>query len=209
MTWIVRSLAAGTVLAGLVVALHGGRPNPEADAVLWGAAPAVSTQRALPDDWTTTAIEHMAAHGRSMSRSEIAEVIRTVDRCARRFAIDPLLVLAVMEVESRFDPYAVSSQGAIGLMQVLPDTARETARRLGIAWQSDDLLYDPAVNIEIGSGYLKALLDRFGDADAALAAYHAGPGRVEARLARLGSPPLGYSDRVWDAVFAIHARMGA
>ena len=89
------------------------------------------------------------------------------------------MVYAVIRTESGFDSSAVSAVGAIGLMQLMPDTFR---------WISDDLLrerlassmaYDPETNIRYGTYLLKRLYDRYGDWNAALAAYNAGPGRVD------------------------------
>lgn len=98
---------------------------------------------------------------------------------AREFAVDPALVLAVIAVESRGDPEAVSSAGARGLMQLLPPTAREMAAWLGDAPPEGDDLFDPAVNVRLGTAYLREQLDTFGEKEAlALAAYHAGPRRV-------------------------------
>lgn len=89
---------------------------------------------------------------------------------ATRVGIDPALVLAVVEVESGQAPDAVSAKGAMGLMQVLPETAAE----LGFPDAAD-----PARNLEAGCRYLAALLDSFGgDVELALAAYNAGPGAV-------------------------------
>jgi len=89
---------------------------------------------------------------------------------ATRVGIDPALVLAVVEVESGQAPDAVSSKGAVGLMQVLPETAAE----IGFPNAAD-----PARNLEAGCRYLAALLDTFGgDVELALAAYNAGPGAV-------------------------------
>jgi soluble lytic murein transglycosylase-like protein len=121
-----------------------------------------------------------------------------VQRYARRFGVDPLMVLAVIQVESRFDPTAVSEQGAKGLMQLQGPTARDLAMDLGLQWTGDELLFDPDVNVMLGCAYLRRLVDRFGDQDAALAAYCSGPTLVEALRGTNGPLPLGYSDRVWD-----------
>lgn len=83
--------------------------------------------------------------------------------------IDPLLVRAVIKVESNFNPKAVSRKGARGLMQIMPDTAREL--------RLDDP-FSPKQNIAAGTKYLKQQLDSFGDIKLGLAAYNAGPGRV-------------------------------
>lgn len=92
------------------------------------------------------------------------------DRYAARYELDPLLVSAVVGIESAWNPEAVSVKGAIGLMQLMP----ETARILGVdPW-------DPEGNLDGGSRYLRSLLDRFdGDLELALAGYNAGPLAVE------------------------------
>ncbi|HVS62959.1 MAG TPA: lytic transglycosylase domain-containing protein [Thermoanaerobaculia bacterium] len=104
----------------------------------------------------------------------------TIGTAASRHQVDALLVAAMIEAESQFDPRAVSPVGATGLMQLMPETALE----LGII----DLT-EPTGNVEAGSLYLRRLLEQFdGDLPLALAAYNAGPSRVE----RYGGvPPIG------------------
>lgn len=93
-----------------------------------------------------------------------------IDQYAREYTVDPLLVAAVMRVESCLDRNAVSRAGAKGLMQLMPGTAVE----LGV---SD--IFDPAQNIRGGTAYLAKMLKRFGNnQELALAAYNAGPGAV-------------------------------
>jgi len=105
-----------------------------------------------------------------------------IDKVARRHGISPVLVHAVVEVESNYHVRARSRAGARGLMQVMPSTARD----LGVS--SPARLFDPRENLEAGVKYLKAMLQRFnGDLVAALAAYNAGPGAVD-RYA--GVPPF-------------------
>jgi soluble lytic murein transglycosylase-like protein len=109
-----------------------------------------------------------AAPVRARRGSEFDTII---DDHARAQGLSPVLVRAVIEAESAFNPRAVSRVGAMGLMQLMPGTARD----LGV---SDP--FDPSENIRGGTTYLRALLDRFdGDVRLALAAYNAGPGAVE------------------------------
>jgi soluble lytic murein transglycosylase len=98
---------------------------------------------------------------------------------AENYELDPALVAAVVYAESRFDPNAESGAGAIGLMQLLPETAEGIALRTGgTAFVVSDLR-NPEINVRYGSWYLHNLLDRYGDTRLALAAYHAGQGNVD------------------------------
>ena len=95
---------------------------------------------------------------------------QTVERIARQNQLPPQLIHSVIRVESNYDPYAVSPKGALGLMQLIPSTAR----RFGV---SD--VFDSADNIQGGARYLKYLLGLYkGDNALALAAYNAGEGAV-------------------------------
>ena len=98
---------------------------------------------------------------------------------ARNYDLDPALLAAVVYVESRFDPAARSDAGSVGLMQLLPETAKGIARRTGGAGFVVADLLDPEINVRYGSWYLRHLRRRYGDLRLALAAYHAGPGNVD------------------------------
>lgn len=98
---------------------------------------------------------------------------------ARNYALDPALLAAVIYTESKFDPEARSDAGALGLMQLLPETAKGIAVRTGGAAFVVDDLFVPELNVRYGSWYLRHLLDRYGDERLALAAYHAGQGNVD------------------------------
>jgi soluble lytic murein transglycosylase-like protein len=104
------------------------------------------------------------------SRRPSAELVGLIERYARLRDLKPELVHAVIAAESAYDPRALSRKGAQGLMQLMPETARE----LGVREP-----YDPEENIGGGTLYLRRLLDRFGELELALAAYNAGPTAVE------------------------------
>jgi soluble lytic murein transglycosylase-like protein len=106
------------------------------------------------------------------SQSSHAELFEPlVQEHSQRHSLRPELVRAVIQVESGFDPWATSPKGAMGLMQLMPDTARS----LGVL-----NAYDPGENIRGGTAYLRQLLDKYrGDEKLALAAYNAGPGAVD------------------------------
>ena len=98
---------------------------------------------------------------------------------ARNYDLDPSLLAAVIYTESRFNANARSQAGAIGLMQLLPDTAEGIAVRTGGHEFVVSDLYVPELNVRYGAWYLRHLLDRYGDERTALAAYHAGQGNVD------------------------------
>jgi soluble lytic murein transglycosylase len=97
---------------------------------------------------------------------------------SREYSLDPILVFAMVKVESGFNSQATSAKGARGLMQLMPETARwiSTQRKLGY---SPELLYDPQYNLDFGCWYLASLYREFrGDTLVSLAAYNGGRGNV-------------------------------
>ena len=106
--------------------------------------------------------------------------------------LEPAIVNAVTRQESNFDPVAVSSANARGLMQLLPGTAAQVARQLGIAHAVGMLTADPSHNMRLGAAFLAGLIDRTGGAlPLALAGYNAGPGRVNEWVGTYGDPRAG------------------
>ena len=98
---------------------------------------------------------------------------------ARNYRLDPALLAAVIYQESKFRADAKSDSGAIGLMQLKPETARGIAIRTGgNRFQTSDL-YNPEINVRYGSWYLRHLLDKYDDEKTALAAYNAGQQNVD------------------------------
>ena len=136
-------------------------PYPEPDEMVAADGPAVAAR-------PVAALADLAV-------AESRPYIPLIEAAARRHQVDPRLVHAVITVESRFQARARSRKGAMGLMQLMPATARELAIR-------DP--YDPAANIDGGVRHLRQLLDRF-DLRQAVAAYNAGAGAVR----RFGGVP--------------------
>jgi soluble lytic murein transglycosylase len=99
---------------------------------------------------------------------------------ARNYRLDPALLAAVIYQESKFRSDVRSKSGAIGLMQLLPDTAKGIAIHTGGTRFRVDDLYDPELNVRYGAWYLRHLLDKYGDEKTALAAYNAGQENVDA-----------------------------
>ncbi|WP_010239705.1 lytic transglycosylase domain-containing protein [Clostridium arbusti] len=110
-----------------------------------------------------------------------------VDNASKKYGVDKKLVLAVIQQESSFNPSSTSSAGAMGLMQLMPGTAKE----LGVS-----NAYDINQNVDGGTKYLKSLLDTFGDYKMAIAAYNAGPGAVKSSGENISKLPSETKDYV-------------
>lgn len=103
-----------------------------------------------------------------------------ITRYARQYDLDPFLVAALIRQESEFDPRVVSYAGAIGLMQVMPPTGRELARRLKLGRSTNARLKQPTFNLNLGTYHLRRTLDsRNGNIEETLAGYNAGGSRVK------------------------------
>ncbi len=147
--------------------------------------------------------------GRSVLRDVVAEQLRregvprpqgvaqVLASEAELHEVDPLLVLALIEVESDYRTQARSSAGAIGLLQVRPDTAREIAHQIGLSFRGPEALLEPETNVHVGILYLSKLVDQFDDLEHALAAYNQGPAAVSRALAEGRTVPRAYVERVW------------
>jgi soluble lytic murein transglycosylase len=98
---------------------------------------------------------------------------------ARNYHLNPALLAAVIYQESKFKANARSTSGAIGLMQLLPDTAKGIAVHTGGSQFRVEDLFNPELNVRYGSWYLRHLLDKYGDEQDALAAYNAGQNNVD------------------------------
>jgi soluble lytic murein transglycosylase-like protein len=121
---------------------------------------------------------------------QLAEKIVEV---AHAEGLDPELAFRLIRVESRFHERARSPQGALGLTQVMPSTARRMDRSL----RSDEQILDPRTNLQLGFRYLRTMIDRYGgDVRLALLAYNRGPGAVDRALAAGLDPENGYSRKV-------------
>jgi soluble lytic murein transglycosylase len=116
---------------------------------------------------------------------------RTFSQMAQERTMNTSLLYAISRQESALYPLAQSPVGARGLMQLMPATAKETAGKLGVPYRNEQQLFDPAMNIRLGSAYLKRLLDVYdGNRVLAAAAYNAGPGRVKRWREQSNNKPM-------------------
>jgi hypothetical protein len=127
-------------------------------------------------EWRIARLEdHLFSRMPGLDPALHEDLARAILGEAEAAGIDPLLVLAVIEVESGYDPAAVSTAGALGLMQLLPGTLQREAEALGTA-ASDPR--DPVANVRAGVRYLRRCVDSYPDPEVALMAYNAGPNRL-------------------------------
>lgn len=110
--------------------------------------------------------------------------------------VEAAIVLALMRQESSFDEQIVSPAGARGLMQLMPATATAVARKLGEPLDLAALTIEPGTNMRLGTAYLRSLMDQFGAWPLALAAYNAGPRRVQDWITANGDPRSGSGDSI-------------
>lgn len=134
-------------------------------------------------DAATIKIYSFVSRKGSFSDGLAWSIAEAVLKESKRHSLDPLLILAVIEVESRFRPSAVSPGGARGLMQIRPFVATALAESANIeTWTGKESLDDPILNIRLGVFYLGQLKENFKDLKLALTAYNLGPAQVKNRL---------------------------
>jgi hypothetical protein len=190
-TWIRTAVAVPGYVAfwAALVAVSAPAPEPRVNV---GATVASHPVRA-PAAWSVAhrVYDEVERRAHRLAPAQRIGVARAIIDEAARAAMDPLLVLAVIHVESRFDVRAVSEAGAVGLMQLLRPTMREEAARSGLG-SADP--FDPVANVRAGVRYLERMVDAFDDVQLALTAYNAGPARVRRHLREGGVPHrlLGY-----------------
>ena len=153
-------------------------PAPSTEDRAWQAATDTAVMQA--EEARYRALSEFVSRRYYVSQDAALDMVTLAHRAGRQLQLDPLLIIAVMAIESRFNPFAESAMGAQGLMQLMP----ETARRYGV---SD--AFDPEQNIQGGTRYLADLIARFGreNLELVLAAYNAG----ETAVAKYGNriPP--------------------
>lgn len=102
--------------------------------------------------------------------------------CAKEYDLKPEFIYAVIHTESKFQENAVSHRDARGLMQIIDSTADWLAQEMHLEDFQTDMIFNPEINIRMGSHYLHILESRYGDTDTALCAYNAGSGNVDSWL---------------------------
>jgi soluble lytic murein transglycosylase-like protein len=167
-----------------------------ASAALWVQLAAAHAPPDRPDGAGARQVEaHLKVRARGLPESERIGLAAVILDEAARARLDPLFILAIIEVESGFDPEALSDRGARGLMQLLPSTLHHEASRWRLPAGDPT---DPVLNVRTGVRYYQRLLRAFKSHELALMAYNAGPSRIRGYL-KAGPVPdrfRGYPRRV-------------
>lgn len=225
-----RRLAAGAIVAATVMSIPGvptppavpevgaavhdrtGRGDAGAVGVLAPggrtAPQAAATPAARPEPLAARILEHVAGRMPGHLAATHERVAEAVIAESALMGIDPLLVLAVIHVESTFDPDAVSSHGAAGLMQLKKRTMHDVLKRAGLPTADPR---DPVANVRAGVRYLGQLKHSFRELDTALMAYNAGPTRIRGHI-RAGKVPRryrGYPAKVMTEMARLRDELGA
>lgn len=162
--------AAFVALATLLVLAGAGRAEAQAVLYRYVDERGVVHFTDTPADARWAKVSLRKPMGPSIDRKRPSDYDPVIQRTARMHGLPPALVKAVIRAESNFDPAARSHKGAIGLMQLMPGTARE----MGVEdpWEAEE-------NVRGGTRYLRTMVNRYGDVKLALAAYNAGPDAVD------------------------------
>lgn len=128
---------------------------------------------------------------------QLKETARVIHQEGKKYGYDPMFLLAIIMTESSFYNRAVSNVGARGLMQLMPFTAKEIALKNKLLWKGKNTLYNPLMNVKMGTYYLYEMESKFGNLQLALEAYNNGPRRLNKMLNR-GYLPTRYSNKVFN-----------
>lgn len=114
----------------------------------------------------------------NLEKSQALHYAKIVSKESKVYGYDWELIVAIMKAESNFDIQAKSNKGAVGLMQLMPNTAEWISPKIKIEYSGVDSLYNPEYNVKLGVHYLSMMQNKFGDLDKALIAYNKGPKKL-------------------------------
>lgn len=156
----------------------------------------VKAKNKQQQDIVQTALALKASNAKRLTSAERFELAGIIVKQARMRNIDPILVVAQIQVESNFRNHALSNKGAKGLMQLLPDTAKYIQKKTNVHVNDINNLYDPETNIALGTAYMHYLLKKTnGNMEYALIAYNMGPSNMY-RAIKKNKLPKSYSNKV-------------
>lgn len=147
--------------------------------------------------YITKAVKDISKNNSTLDSKSIYEISKAIYEESIKYNFNPLLITAIIKIESNFDPKAVSDSYAYGLTQVRRFIAPELAKNIGIEWDgAEKTLFDPIKNIKIGVYYLSILNRNFNDLKIAIIAYNQGPYAVQELLTNNQELPNNYVNKV-------------
>ncbi len=147
--------------------------------------------------YITKVVKEISKNNSTLDSKSIYEISKTIYEESIKYNFNPLLITAIIKIESNFDPKAVSNSYAYGLCQVRRFIAPELAENIGIKWDgAEKTLFDPIKNIQIGVYYLSMLNRNFNDLKTTIIAYNRGPYNVQEQLTNNQELPNNYVDKV-------------
>ena len=130
------------------------------------------------------------------SKEEVYDLANVIHEESQRYDYDPMFILAIILTESSFKKGQKSSVGALGLMQVVPFVGKDLAERSGLDWDGSHSLYDPQLNIRLGTLHLFEQILKFNDVKRAIVAYNMGETRVRGMVRENRPLPKRYLNKV-------------
>lgn len=144
----------------------------------------------------TDILKYILKFSSQISYSDALRLSKLIREECENYGLDPFLILSVIEVESEFSPKAISPSGAIGLMQIMPETAEFIAGELGVSIDGAKSLYNPLINVRFGIYYISFLVNRFKSIEWALTAYETGPNSLSTTQENFGKQLPDYVKKV-------------
>lgn len=142
-------------------------------------------------------LEIVREHRTGLGASEEFKLAQVIMGESMAYEFDPVLVLAIIKTESTFYNWSKSFNGAVGLMQIKPDTGKELAKQMELEWNGERTLLDPYLNVKMGVKYFSRLNRMFdNDTNAALAAYNVGPGTLASAISAGDGMPSRFAEKV-------------
>jgi len=157
--------------------------------------PSEEVTKAEPDELRQIA-KSIKSFCPELERKKAIQYASIIHRESEKYGYDWRLIVAIMKTESNFDKQAKSHKGAVGLMQLMPKTAKWLSPKLELEYSGVGSLYNPEYNIKLGVHYLNMMQSKFGDLDKALVAYNKGPRKLMRELDNGDEPKSNFLEKV-------------
>ncbi len=145
----------------------------------------------------------ISKHRYSLINMQIDDLANLIIKISGKYELSPRFIASVIAVESSFNSFAVSNMDARGLMQITPETAEYLNNKYKVAPSGQVNLFDVRQNLELGTLYIRELIQRYSSVKKAMTAYNYGPGRVDTFISQNISMPAKYYNSINNVMFAL------